>query len=123
RRKYLEETDEMINKKIKLALKDGLRVILCVGESLPIRRRGIAAAQSFVKGQLKKDLKGVRGVKNVTKSNNGSLIIAYEPIWAIGTGKNDSPEDAVEMARFIKKTLKKVRVRYGGSVNSADAQS
>lgn len=112
RRKYLQETDTMINKKIKLAVKDKLNVILCVGEPLAVRKKGITAAESFVNNQLKKDLAGVRG----------KITIAYEPIWAIGTGKNDSPEDAWQMARFIKKSvtgigMRGAKVLYGGSVN------
>jgi triosephosphate isomerase len=119
RRRYFKETDATINKKIKLALRDGLHVILCVGESQAVRKKGIAAAEKFVKNQLKKDLSGiVRGDLNKDK-----IIIAYEPIWAIGTGKNDTPADAVKMARFIKKTVnggktKDLKVLYGGSANS-----
>jgi triosephosphate isomerase len=112
RRKWLHETDEMINKKIKLAARDGLNVILCVGEALAVRRKGMPAVRKFVKNQLQKDLKGV-------KTKPGAITIAYEPIWAIGTGKNDTPQDAVEMAVFIKEEIKKIKpkVLYGGSVN------
>lgn len=114
RRKYQKETDAMINKKIALALKDGLHVILCVGEPAAVRKNGTAAAKKFIKNQLKKDLAGV----------HGKIIVAYEPIWAIGTGKNDRPEDAVVIADFIKKILKdelgisNPRFLYGGSANS-----
>jgi triosephosphate isomerase len=113
RRKYLEETDLMINKKISLALKDGLRVILCVGESVTIRKRGFAAAKKFVSEQLRKDLRHIKK----------PVIVAYEPVWAIGTGKNDTPEDAAAMAKFIKsRNAKRIScVLYGGSVNSRDA--
>lgn len=119
RRKYLKETDAMINKKIKLAQKDGLNVILCVGEPLAIRKKGIAVAKNFIKNQVKNDLMGIHG----GKKTKGSLTIAYEPIWAIGTGKNDSPEDALEMAAFIKDGVQKfhnmkIRFLYGGSANS-----
>jgi triosephosphate isomerase len=109
RRKYAQETDAMINKKIKAVIKSGLNVILCVGESLAIRKKGMVAVERFIKNQLKKDLAGLVSVKNV--------IIAYEPIWAIGTGKNDSPQDALEMARCIKRIVR-CRFLYGGSVNS-----
>lgn len=118
RRKWLKETDAMINKKVRLALADKLKVILCVGEAFPVRKKGIAAAKKFVGAQLAKDLKGVKAgdlAKNVT--------VAYEPIWAIGTGRYDRPEDAAEMADFIRKTASKggragaLRVLYGGSVN------
>jgi triosephosphate isomerase len=117
RRNYFHETDAMVNRKIKVALQDGLHVILCVGEPLSVRKKGIAAAKKFIKSQLKKDLAQIK---------TGKLTVAYEPIWAIGTGKNDSPKDAADIARFIKKELSsrnlspKVRVLYGGSVNSGD---
>lgn len=116
RRHYLKETDAMINKKILLAWRDGVKVILCVGEPLTVRKKGKAAAKQYIKNQLKKDLAGVFA--------KAEIIIAYEPIWAIGSGKSDNPEDAAEIADFIKKTVKitcgirKSRVLYGGSVNS-----
>jgi triosephosphate isomerase len=117
RRRWFKETDAMVNKKVKLAVNDGLAVILCVGESPAIRKKGTRAAEAFITSQLKKDLQGVR---------KGNIIVAYEPIWAIGTGRNDSPEDAAAMARCIKKSVPKflgrVRVLYGGSVNGANAR-
>lgn len=117
RRKWFKETDAMVNKKVKLAVSDGLIVILCVGESLVVRKKGVRSAESFIKSQLKKDLQNVR---------QGNIVIAYEPIWAIGSGRSDSPEDAAAMARYIKKTLGKsrkgVKVLYGGSVNGANAR-
>ena len=130
RRKYFHETDAMVNKKIKAALQDGLNVILCVGEPLSVRKKGIVAAKKFIKNQLKKDLKGI-SLRPRTGKAAVSLAVAYEPIWAIGTGKNDSPQDAAELARFIKKELTPhaesrkffsaiPRVLYGGSVNSRD---
>ncbi len=102
RRRWLKETDAMINKKVRRALADGLTVILCVGEGLAIRKKGSAAAQKFVEGQLKKDLVGIKN------SEKRRVVVAYEPIWAIGTGKNDKPKDAVEMAATIKNFLKKI---------------
>lgn len=119
RRKFAKETDAMINKKIALASRDGLKIILCVGEPLAVRKKGVAAAKKFVEQQLAKDLKGI-------SLKSGDIAIAYEPIWAIGTGRNDKPEDAREMAVFIKsllKTRKKIRPRflYGGSVNGRNA--
>ncbi len=108
RRKYLNETDEMINKKVSASLKVGLKVILCVGEDLKIRNRSIKAVKNFVKNQLKKDLKGIK---------NKNLIIAYEPIWAIGTGRACPPKDALEMTKFIKIIIN-TKVIYGGSVDS-----
>jgi triosephosphate isomerase (TIM) len=126
RRRYAKETDAMINAKITAALQDGLEVILCVGESLAIRKKGIVAAKAFVKSQLKKDLAGV-GANTKLKLN--TVTIAYEPIWAIGSGRNDNPEDAREMAKFIKSTVRDiggtkmatVRFLYGGSVNGKNA--
>lgn len=122
-RRLLHETDEMIHKKVSASLQAGLKAILCVGESLAVRKKGLAAAKNFVKNQLKKDLKNISGLKD------NELIIAYEPIWAIGTGKSDNPESAAEMTRFIKSTLRSkpytlnARVIYGGSVTSQNARS
>lgn len=110
RRRWLKETDAMINKKIKRALRDGLHVILCVGESLAIRKHGIAAAKKFVGGQLKKDLAGI------PRAAAARLVVAYEPIWAIGTGRYDKPGDAAAMAALIGRSVP--RVLYGGSVDS-----
>lgn len=119
RRKWLHETDAMINKKVKSALADGLHVILCVGESIVVRKKGVLAAERFVRSQLTKDLVGI----DRTKQNARRIIIAYEPIWAIGTGRYDTPGDAMRMAIFIKNILKRMgqksaKVLYGGSVNS-----
>ena len=119
RRTFAKETDVMINKKIALAMHDGLKIILCVGEPLSVREKGAAAAKKFVAQQLISDLKGIA-------PKGGSLCIAYEPIWAIGTGENAKPEDAREMAIFIKSLLKKSKhispqFLYGGSVNGKNA--
>ena len=120
RRKYLGETDGMINKKVLAALKAGLKVVLCVGENLIIRKRGIKAAKDFVKNQLQKDLKNLVPSSKFQVPN---LIIAYEPIWAIGAGKACKPENALEIIKFIKEKLdtkykiQNTKVMYGGSVN------
>lgn len=125
-RRRLGETDEMVNKKLKAALKSGLKPILCVGEGRDVRRRGIAAAKNFVKRQLRNDLAGVKRVKSK------NLIVAYEPVWAISTEKGghvDAPEDAAEMIQFIKSLLHTTyhiphtNVLYGGSVTSASSAS
>lgn len=123
RRRFLGETDDMVNRKVKAALKSGLKVVLCVGEGKEVRRRGKAAARRFVKDQLRKDLNGISG-------KSGNLLIAYEPVWAISTTRGgwvDTPEDAAEMIQFIKDFLKaksyklKPNVLYGGSVTSVNA--
>lgn len=122
RRRYLEESDEIINKKIKASLASGLKVILCIGESLTVKKEGTDFAKNFIKSQLKKNLLGLENF-NLKDSN---LVIAYEPIWAIGTGKPDDPADAADMAGFIKSYLSanipalKPVVLYGGSVTSSN---
>lgn len=107
RRKYFGETYEMVNKKIKLALKIGLLPILCVGESAEEKRAG--KTLSVVASQLKTALAGIK---------NKKIIIAYEPIWAIGTGNPENPEDANKVQGEIKKFTGDVPVLYGGSVDS-----
>ncbi|MDP1688622.1 MAG: triose-phosphate isomerase [bacterium] len=115
RRKNLGETDEMINRKVKMLVKAKFYMVLCVGEPLSIRSKGFAAAKKYVASQLKKDLKGVNNFHKLG-------VVAYEPIWAIGTGKSDNPELASEMAEYIKK-LTGADVLYGGSVTSKNAES
>ena len=115
RRKFEKETDATINKKIACAAHDGLKIILCVGEPRSVREKGEDIAKKFVAQQLLKDLKNI-------PLKAGGLCVAYEPIWAIGTGKNARPEDARNMAIFIKSLVKKIkhvpsRFLYGGSVN------
>ncbi len=126
-RRKLGETDEMVNKKVKASLKAGLKVILCVGEpaerGLTRTSRGLTrnkkSAKNFVKKQLENDLHDI--AFSLRKS---ALIVAYEPIWAIGSGKPDKPEDTVEMAKFIRSIAGlKAKVLYGGSVTSRNAKS
>lgn len=127
RRKNFKETDEMVNKKIKAALKARLQPILCLGEeardAFDSEGRSLNEMSLVVAEQLEKDLIGVAAARA------RDVIVAYEPIWAIGTGNPCSPDDAMKAALFIKKTLiklynrqtaEKVRVIYGGSVNSAN---
>ncbi len=122
RRIKMGETDEMINKKVRAALAVGLKVILCVGENLVVRKKGIAAAKNFIKKQLQKDLKNLTNSKKLITNN---LIVAYEPVWAISTNKNaknDTLADAAEMISFIKQFSISnfqfsVKVLYGGSVD------
>jgi len=129
RRQYLNETDEMINKKVLAALKAGLKVILCVGEEkreLGIKNYELRGAKNFVKKQLEKDLENIHN--SLFKIHN-SLIVTYEPIWAIGTGNPCHPKDALEMIKFIKSILNSLfkihnsKVLYGGSVDSKNIES
>jgi triosephosphate isomerase len=119
-RRSLGESDEMISKKVRAVFAAGLRVILCVGEPASIRRKGLAAAQRFVESQLRRDLEGGSVFKR-----RANLIVAYEPIWAIGTGKPDNPKETALMAMQIKRLLRQKaiypqRVIYGGSVTSSN---
>ena len=126
-RRWMGETDDMINQKVVRTLSAGLYVILCVGESALVRRGGSAIARRFVATQLRKDLKSVSS-RNPRFMKR--LIIAYEPVWAIGTGRNDPPEDVIAMAMSIKREIVKIchlpkgtsppPVLYGGSVNAKD---
>jgi triosephosphate isomerase len=117
RRAYFGEIDEMVNKKVKAALSHALSPIICVGELLQERERG--GTFSVVERQLKGGLEGV----NVDAAL--PIVIAYEPIWAIGTGKTASPEQAQEVHSFIRRLLgdtfspaqaNEIRIQYGGSV-------
>jgi triosephosphate isomerase len=118
RRGLMGEPDWMIQKKIRAAQAAGLRVILCVGEPKAVRKKGIAAAKKYVAKQLKQDLAGV----------SSRVIVAYEPIWTIGTGVADKPKESAEMAWFIKSFcraklgLPRVAVLYGGSVKPKNAR-
>ena len=106
RRQYHAESDELINRKVKAALAAHLSPILCVGESLEVRESGEHV--SYVIGQLEAALHGVADPKNV--------VIAYEPIWAIGTGKVATPEDAQEVCSAIRNRLAEL---YPGDVADA----
>ncbi len=121
RRQYFGETDESVNKRLHAALNGGLIPIVCVGESLEERETGKTEEVLF--RQLKE---GLKGVEDVTK-----LIIAYEPIWAIGTGKTATAEQANETIGFIRKSLgelfcphcaQEVRIQYGGSMNAGNCK-
>lgn len=117
RRQYFAETDETVNKKVKTALKYGLTPIICVGETLEQREQVIT--MSWVLGQVEKALEGL------TDAEVQKIVFAYEPIWAIGTGKTASSQDAQEVIGAIRKKIAdlfsagvsdKVRILYGGSV-------
>ena len=119
RREKFLESDEIINAKVKKALEDGLSVILCLGESIEVKEEGREV--DFVKEELLNSLDGVKNIEKVT--------IAYEPIWAIGTGKTCSSEDAEKMCREIRNIIdekygevsQKIRILYGGSVKPSNA--
>ncbi len=122
RRQYFGETDETCNLKLKKLFEGSIRPILCVGESL--EERDADKAIDVVKGQITADLADI-DAENVKK-----LIIAYEPIWAIGTGRTATPEQAEEMCAVIRNTIvelydeavaDEVIIQYGGSVKPANA--
>jgi triosephosphate isomerase len=122
RRSLFGETDELVNKKLLAALKNQLRPILCVGESLAEREAG--STLKVVQTQTE------RGLEGVSKDQASTLIVAYEPVWAIGTGKVATTEQAQEVHAFIRGLLtkhygeavaQKVRILYGGSMKPANA--
>ncbi len=121
RRQFYCETDEIVNKKTKACLHFGMTAIVCLGEMLEDREGG--HAEDVVKSQLEGGLTGL------TVADMERIIIAYEPVWAIGTGKTASPEQAQEMHSFIRRSLASLhgqdvanntRILYGGSVKPAN---
>lgn len=117
RRQYFGETDENVNKKLKSSLKYQLVPIVCVGETLEQREQGIT--EQVIKTQVEV------GLANLDNSEVPGLVVAYEPVWAIGTGKTASNSDAQQVIGFIRKTIadmygsdlaEQVRILYGGSV-------
>jgi triosephosphate isomerase len=123
RRQYFGETDAIINKKVKKVLSEGLQVILCVGETLQEREAGIT--QTVVEAQVRGTLNGV------SESEMKFITIAYEPVWAIGTGKTATPEQAEEVHCFIRELIQSLYspsvsenllIQYGGSVKGSNAK-
>lgn len=121
RRQYFGETDETVNKRTLTALNAGLTPIVCVGETLEERETG--KTEAVLHRQLEE---GLKGVEDLTK-----LVIAYEPVWAIGTGKTATAAQANETIGYIRKTLgelfcekcaAKVRIQYGGSMNAGNCK-
>lgn len=117
RRQYFNETDETVNKKIKAALEHNIKPIVCVGETLEEREKNLQ--EEVVEKQVMKAFQGI------DKAYIKDIVIAYEPIWAIGTGKTASSEEANEMCGFIRNVIEKmydeeaskiIRIQYGGSV-------
>ena len=123
RRQYFGETDETVAKKIKSAYSVGLKPIVCVGETLEQRESNLA--EKVITEQVKLALEGLK------KEKVENIIIAYEPIWAIGTGKTATAEDANTSIKWIRKEIEnnfgkdvseKVRILYGGSVKASNAK-
>ena len=119
RRQYFGETDLTVNKRVKAALEAGLQVILCVGELLEQREQGIT--EEIINMQVKIDL------AEISEEQMKNVIIAYEPVWAIGTGRTATAEQADEVCGEIRKTLAKLyspetaeatTIQYGGSMNA-----
>ncbi len=122
RRQYFHETDEIVNRKVHAALESYLRPIVCVGESLEEREAG--REKEVVEKQLRGSLAGIE------KGRWIDVIIAYEPVWAIGTGRTATPQQAQEMHAFIRGVLREmvdagvaaaVRIQYGGSIKPENA--
>ena len=123
RRQYFNETDETVNKKVKAALRNDLKPIVCVGETLEQREAG--KTEEVITSQTKLALEGL------TEEQVQNTIIAYEPIWAIGTGKTDTAEDANNSIKDIRNEIRKnygqniaenVIIQYGGSVKASNAK-
>lgn len=121
RRQYFGETDETVNKRTLAALNAGITPIVCVGELLEERENGTTE-----KVLLKQLTDGLKGVEDITK-----VVIAYEPVWAIGTGKTATDEQAQETIAFIRKTIgqlfcpkcaEKIIIQYGGSMNAGNCK-
>ena len=122
RRQYFGETDATVNQRVKAALAKGLKPIICVGETLEQREK------NRVKSVLKKQTDGA--LAGLTKEDLANVVIAYEPIWAIGTGKTATAQDANDTIKIIRnrvaklydrKTANKLRIQYGGSMNAKNA--
>ncbi|MFT2014682.1 triose-phosphate isomerase [Streptomyces sp. 796.1] len=121
RRQYHGETDEICNAKVKAAYKHGITPILCVGEGLEVRKAGEHVAHTLAQVD--------GGLKDLPAEQAETIVIAYEPVWAIGTGEVATPEDAQEVCGAIRKRLAelyskdladRVRIQYGGSVKAAN---
>nr|AGS54363.1 triosephosphate isomerase [uncultured bacterium contig00015] len=122
RRHIYKEDDELINKKVKLALKHGFEVILCIGELLEEREAG--KVEEVCERQT------VKGLEGVSSGDLSNVVIAYEPVWAIGTGKTATPQDAEAVHAFVRKVIaklygeeaaSKIIIQYGGSVKPDNA--
>jgi triosephosphate isomerase len=119
RRKIFGETDEILNKKIKSALKNSLKIIFCIGETLEEREN--QQTYRILQTQLQ------NGLKEISKDEISKIVIAYEPVWAIGTGKTATPDQAEDAHIFVRKEMERlydkntsdnIRILYGGSVKA-----
>ena len=119
RRKIFGETDEILNKKIKSALKNSLKIIFCIGETLEEREN--QQTYRILQTQLQ------NGLKDISKDEISKIVIAYEPVWAIGTGKTATPDQAEDAHIFVRKEMERlynkntsdnIRILYGGSVKA-----
>lgn len=124
RRTYYKESDEFINKKVLLAIQEGMDVVLCVGETLEEREAG--KLEQVLSTQLEGDL------KDVSAADMKHITVAYEPVWAIGTGKTATPEDADSAHAFIRGKIAEMYssdiaenliIQYGGSVNASNVKA
>ncbi|MBQ6363727.1 MAG: triose-phosphate isomerase [Lachnospiraceae bacterium] len=122
RREYFKEDDTFLNKKVLKAFEKGLTPILCCGETLEQREAGVTL--DWIRLQIKSDLQGV------SAEQAASMVIAYEPIWAIGTGRTATSEQAEEVCKAIREliceiydeaTAEAIRIQYGGSMNAGNA--
>lgn len=122
RREYYNETPEILKEKVDLALANGLKIIFCCGESLELRNAG--TYEEFIKAELKDSL------FHLSAEEFANIVIAYEPIWAIGTGETATSDQAEEVCAAIRNCIKEVydeataeaiRIQYGGSVNAGNA--
>ena len=123
RREYFHEDDAFLNKKVLKAFEHGLTPILCCGETLEQREPGVTL--DWIRLQIKSDM------QNVTAEQAASMVIAYEPIWAIGTGKTATSDQAEEVCKAIRETIaeiydtdtaEKIRIQYGGSMNAGNCK-
>ena len=123
RRKYFSETNETVNKKLKAVLDAGLNPIFCVGETKEERETG--KIETVIKNQI------TEGLKDISSAKFDELVVAYEPVWAIGTGNPCSVEEAQKMRLFILKVISEIysrnisgetRILYGGSANSLNSE-
>jgi triosephosphate isomerase len=121
RRAMFGETDETVNRKVRALFAHGMTPILCVGETL--QERDVGATEDRVTAQVRADLAGV------SASDAAKLVVAYEPVWAIGTGRHAEPSDAGQVIALIRQTIadlydgdlaRSVRIQYGGSVKAGN---